>query len=257
MLIAVTRAVSPTLAECELTHRPRDPINVANAVAEHACYEEALRSLGATVVHAPPEPTLPDAVFVEDTALVFAETAVMTRPGAPVRRREVESMAKVVSAYRPLFAIQPPGTLDGGDVMAVGRKIYVGLSSRTNHEGIAQLDTHLSEWGYEVIPVPVTGCLHLKSAVTQVGDSLLLINDRWVSRECFGSMGMVTVAPGEPDAANALLIGASVIYPTHHPATAERLDRAGVRVVLVPCGELAKAEGGVTCCSVLFATERT
>ncbi len=255
MLVAVTRAVSPTLAECELTHRPRDPIDVAKAVAEHACYEDALRSLGATVVHAPPEPTLPDAVFVEDAALVFAETAVMTRPGAPVRRREVESMAKVLSAYRPLFAIQAPGTLDGGDVMAVGRKIYVGLSSRTSHEGIAQLDQHLSEWGYEVIPVPVTGCLHLKSAVTQVADNLLLINDRWVSPECFGSMGTVTVAPGEPDAANALLIGASVIYPTHHPATAERLDRAGVRVVPVPCGELAKAEGGVTCCSVVFATE--
>ena len=255
MLVAVTRAVSPTLAECELTHRPRDPINVAKAVAEHACYEDALRSLGAAVVHAPPEPTLPDAVFVEDAALVFAETAVMTRPGAPVRRREVESMAKVLSAYRPLFAIQAPGTLDGGDVMAVGRKIYVGLSSRTSHEGIAQLDQHLSEWGYEVIPVPVTGCLHLKSAVTQVADNLLLINDRWVSPECFGSMGTVTVAPGEPDAANALLIGASVIYPTHHPATAERLDRAGVRVVSVACGELAKAEGGVTCCSVVFATE--
>jgi len=257
MLVAVTRAVSPTLAECELTHRPRDPIDVAKAVAEHACYEDALRSLGAAVVHAPPEPTLPDAVFVEDAALVFAETAVMTRPGAPVRRREVESMAKVLSAYRPLFAIQAPGTLDGGDVMAVGRKIYVGLSSRTSHEGIAQLDQHLSEWGYEVIPVPVTGCLHLKSAVTQVADNLLLINDRWVSPECFGSMGTVTVAPGEPDAANALLIGASVIYPTHHPATTERLDRAGVHVVPVPCGELAKAEGGVTCCSVVFATERT
>ncbi len=255
MLVAVTRAVSPTLAECELTHRPRDPINVAKAVAEHACYEEALRSLGATVVHAPPEPTLPDAVFVEDTALALDEVAVITRPGAASRRSEIESMARVLGAYKPLVRIEPPGTLDGGDVLRVRRRLYVGLSSRTNRAGIAQLDTHLSEWGYEVITVPVTGCLHLKSAVTQVADNLLLINDRWVSPECFGSMGMVTVAPGEPDAANALLIGASVIYPTHHPATAERLDRAGVRVVPVPCGELAKAEGGVTCCSVVFATE--
>jgi len=255
VIVAVTRAVSPTIAECELTHLAREPIDVAKAGAEHAAYEETLRSCGATIVHAAAEPALPDAVFVEDAALVFAETAVMTRPGAPVRRREVESMARVLSAYRPLFAIQPPGTLDGGDVMAVGRKIYVGLSSRTNHEGIAQLDAHLSQWGYEVLPVPVTRCLHLKSAVTQVADNLLLINDRWVSPECFRPMGMVTVAPGEPDAANALLIGASVIYPTHHPATAERLDRAGVRVVPVPCAELAKAEGGVTCCSVVFEAE--
>jgi dimethylargininase len=255
VLVAITRAVSPTLAECELTHQVREPIDVAKAVAEHAVYEETLRSCGATIVRAPAEPALPDAVFVEDAALVFAETAVLTRPGAAVRRREVESMAKVLSAYRPLFDIQPPGTLDGGDVMVLGRTVYVGLSSRTNHDGITQLDTHLSEWGYQVIPVPVTGCLHLKSAVTPVADNLLLINDRWVSPECFGSMGMVSVTPDEPHAANALLIGASVIYPTHYPATAERLDRAGVRLVAVPCGELAKAEGGVTCCSVLFEAE--
>jgi dimethylargininase len=251
-LVAVTRAVSPAIGECELTHLAREPIDLAKAVAEHAVYEETLRSLGAKVVHAPPEPGLPDAVFVEDTALVFNETAVMTRPGSPTRRREVDSMARVLSTYRTLRGIEAPGTLDGGDVMVAGRKVYVGLSSRTNREGIAQLETHLSEWGYEVIPVPVTGCLHLKSAVTQVADNLLLMNDRWVRPEGFAAMEVVTVAPAEPDGANALRIGAAVIYPAHHPDTAERLDRAGVRVVPVPCGELAKAEGGVTCCSVVF-----
>jgi dimethylargininase len=255
MLVAVTRAVSPTLAECELTHLPRDPIDVAKAVAEHASYEEALRSVGATVVHAPPEPTLPDAVFVEDTALALDEVAVITRPGAASRRAEIESMARVLSAYRPLVRIQPPGTLDGGDVLRVGRRLYVGLSSRTNRDGLAQLETLLDQWGYEVIPVPISGCLHLKSAVTEVADDLLLINDRWVRPECFGSMKTVIVAPAEPDGANALRIGAAVIYPAHHPETAKRLAGAGVRVVPVPCGELAKAEGGVTCCSVVFATE--
>lgn len=254
MLIAVTRAVSPTLAECELTHRPRDPIDVANAVAEHAHYEQTLRSLGATVVHAPPEPTLPDAVFVEDTALVFDEIAVITRPGAPTRRPETESMATVLSAYRTLARIQPPGTLDGGDVMVVGRTVYVGLSSRTNREAISQLETILSKWDYEVIRVAVNGCLHLKSAVTQVAEHLLLINERWVRPECFDGMEMVNVAPAEPDGANALWIdgAGTVIYAAHHPETAERLERAGVRVVAVPSTELAKAEGGVTCCSVVF-----
>jgi len=252
MLIAVTRAVSPTIVKCELTHLAREPIDVAKAVAEHSAYEETLGSLGATVVHAPPEPELPDAVFVEDTALVFDETAVMTRPGAATRRREVESMAAVLRIYRPLLQLRAPSPLDGGGVMTVGRRVYVGLSSRTNHAGIAQLDTHLSEWGYEVIPVPVKECLHLKSAVTQVADSLLLMNDRWVSPECFPSMEVVIVAPQEPDAANALLIGGTVIYPTHHPETARRLERAGVRLEAVPCGELAKAEGGVTCCSLVF-----
>jgi dimethylargininase len=137
----------------------------------------------------------------------------------------------------------------------VGRTIYVGLSSRTNHEGLTQLGTLVREWGYEVIPVTVKGALHLKSAVTQVADNLLLINDRWVRPECFASIEIMTVAPSEPAGANALRIGTSVIYPTHYPATAERLERAGVRVVPVPCAELAKAEGGVTCCSVVFEAE--
>ena len=252
MLIAVTRAVSPRLAECELTHLPRDPINVAKAIADHERYEAALRSLGVRVVRAPEEPALPDGVFVEDAALVFDEVAIITRPGAPSRRPEIESMAGVLSGYRSLQRIQPPGTLDGGDVLVVGRQIYVGLSSRTNHDGLAQLETLLSEWGYEVISVPLNGCLHLKSAVTQVADNLLLINARWVRPACFGSIETVTVAPSEPAGANALRIGTAVIYPTHHPETAERLERAGLHVVRVPCTELAKAEGGVTCCCVVF-----
>lgn len=252
MLIAVTRAVSPRLAECELTHLARDPIDVAKAIADHERYEAALRSLGATVVRAPEAPTLPDAVFVEDTALALDEVAIITRPGAPTRRPEIESIATVLSAYKSLQRIQSPGTLDGGDVLVVGRTIYVGLSSRTNHDGLAQLETFVREWGYEVIPVRVNGCLHLKSAVTQVADNLLLINPGWVRPECFASIEIMAVAPSEPAGANALRIGTSVIYPTHYPETAERLERAGLRVVPVPCAELAKAEGGVTCCSVVF-----
>lgn len=252
MLIAVTRAVSPTLPACELTHRPRDPINVAKAIAEHACYEQALRSLGATVVHARAEPDLPDAVFVEDTALVLEEAAVIARPGAATRRREVESMVDVLSAYRPVMRIQPPATLDGGDVLTVGRRIFVGVSSRTNRAAITQLERQLNRWGYEVTPVEVSGCLHLKSAVTQVAERLLLINDRFVRLERFAPLEVLTVAPSEPDAANALMIGSAVIYPEHYPDTAERLEGAGVRVVPVPCTEVAKAEGGVTCCSIVF-----
>src|SRR5580765_3055074 len=202
MLIAVTRAVSPTLANCELTHRPRDPISVADAMAEHAAYEAALRSAGATVVRAPAEPDLPDAVFVEDTAIAFDEVIVITRPGAATRRREVESMAAVLAAYKPIARIQSPATIDGGDVLRVGRTIYVGLSSRTNLEAIAQLGTLLAQWDYEVIPVPFHGCLHLKSAVTQVGLRQLLMNDRYVQPASFRDMDILTVAPAEPDGAN-------------------------------------------------------
>ena len=255
MLIAITRAVSPMIVECELTHRARDPIDVAHAEVEHAADEEALRVLGATVVRAPPEPTLPDAVFVEDTALVLDEAAVITRPGASTRRREIESIGTVLSAYKRLLRIEQPGTLDGGDVLLVGRTLYVGLSSRTNREAIGQLQALLTPWDYEVIPVEVSGCLHLKSAVTQVGERLLLINAHYVRPECFASMDTINVAPAEPDGANAMRIGAAVIYPSHFPETTQRLERAGVRVVPVPGTELAKAEGGVTCCSIVFEAE--
>ena len=161
-------------------------------------------------------------------------------------------MAKVLSAYRPLLRIQSPGTLDGGDVLRVGRKLYVGLSSRTNQAGASQLENLLSKWDYEVIRLQVTGCLHLKSAVTQVAEDLLLINPHFVRPEFFEPMKVIPVAPGEADGANALWIGGAVIYPAHHPETAKRLESAGVRVVRVPCTELAKAEGAVTCCSVTF-----
>ena len=225
---------------------------MAAAHAEHACYEEALRSLGATVVPAPPEPSLPDAVFVEDTALVLDEVAVITRPGASSRRPEIESITTLLQEYRPLLRILAPGTLDGGDVLRVGRTVFVGLSSRTNAAAVSQLERLLGIWDYAVVPVEVNGCLHLKSAVTQVAEGTLLINPRWVQPERFGQMDMIAVAPAEPDAANALWIGDSVIFPAHFPETAERLARDRLRVVPVPSTEFAKAEGGVTCCSLLF-----
>ena len=257
MLIAITRAVSPTLAECELTHRERQPIDVARVEAEHEQYERTLRSLGATVVRAPRAPDLPDAVFVEDTAVVLDDVAIITRPGASSRASEIESMDEVLRPYMPTVRIQPPGTLDGGDVLRVGRKLFLGLSSRTNCDAAAQLAAIARKHGYEVVPVTVSGVLHLKSAVTRVGERTLLINDTFVRRDPFGDFEMLAVDPAEPDAANALLVGESVMYPSHFPKTAERLNRAGIELILVPCAEIAKAEGGLTCCSVLFESNGT
>jgi dimethylargininase len=256
VLIALTRAVSPTLAACELTHLPRAPIDVARAEAEHAAYEDALRALGATVVRVPPAPDLPDAVFVEDAAVVLDELAVVARPGAAARRGETATVATALARWRTVSAIAAPATLDGGDVLRVGRTLYVGLSSRTAAAAAAQLEQLVQPFGYQVVPVEVRGCLHLKSAVTAVGDGLLLANANWVSPAAFAPLALLPVDPAEPGAANALRIGsgagAAVVFPAHHPRTARRLEEAGVRVVPVPCGEIAKAEGGVTCCSLLF-----
>jgi dimethylargininase len=254
MLIAVTRPVSESLAECALTHLPRLPIDLDRARHQHAAYEEALRSLGARVLRAPAADDLPDAVFIEDTALVLDEVAVITRPGAESRRREPAPVAAILSEFRPLRYIQAPATLDGGDVLRVGRTIYVGLSSRTNQTGVQQLASLVGALGYRVVPVPVTGCLHLKSAVSQVDERLILLNPRWVPAEAFGGLEQLTVAEGEAGAANALRVDGAVIYPEHFPSTADRLAGRGLTVVPVPSDELARAEGGVTCCSLLFST---
>lgn len=251
-ILALTRAVSPSLDRCQLTHQAREPIDVARAEAQHAGYEAALQAAGAEVVRIPAEPKLPDAVFVEDTAIVLDEVAIRARPGARSRRPEVESVAGVLGQYRPLVRLEAPATLDGGDVLVVGRTIHVGLSSRTNQEAIAQLSDLVNPHGYVVRAVEVQGALHLKSAVTAVGPGRLLLNPQWVNREEFRDFDICLVDPVEPGAANALLVHDTVIHPTHYPRTAIRLEEEGVRVLPVEVDELAKAEGGVTCCSLIF-----
>jgi dimethylargininase len=252
MLVAITRDVSPSIINCELTHLPRVSINYALACDQHRRYREALESLGCQVVTLPAKEELPDAVFVEDVAVVLDEIAVLGRPGIPSRRPEVTSVAGVLQDYRSLVSIEPPGTLEGGDVLQVGKMIYVGLSGRTNQAGIDQLRGFLSGYGYTVKDVEVNGCLHLKSALTQVAGETLLINPRWVDQADFKGLGFIEVDEKEPYAANALLIGSNVIYPMSFPRTQERLAKQGISVSAVDVSELQKAEGAVTCCSLVF-----
>ncbi len=244
----LTRAVSPKLDRCELTHAVRVPIDVELAAKQHADYEDALRRAGATVRRLDPLPDNPDGVFVEDTALVLPEVGVILRPGAASRRAEVESVAAALAEYGAVRSLEPPGTVDGGDVLRVGRTLHVGISSRTGRRGLAQLAEIVSEFGYEVSPVLVDRCLHLKSAVTQVGPGLLLANRSWIPDMDLDTEDVIDVAPDEPDAANALWIGEHVVYPSNFPRTAERLADRGVRLILVDVSEIQKAEGGVTCC---------
>jgi dimethylargininase len=251
MLLAITRQVSPSIAQCELTHLEREPIDLELARKQHAAYESCLAELGCRVRSLPAEPDLPDAVFVEDAAIVLDELAIITRPGAPSRRAETVSIEKALAPYRIIRRIEPPGTLDGGDVLRIGSALYVGVSGRSDAAGIEQLRAHIKPFGYSVIAVPVQGCLHLKSAVTQVGPATVLINRQWVDPGYFTGLEWIDVSPEEPRGANALFVDGPVVYPADFPRTALRLDRAGINVRTVGVSELAKAEGGVTCCSLL------
>lgn len=252
MLIAITRGVSEHITECVLTHLAREPIDLQRARTQHRQYEELLVELGCKLIKLPAEPNLPDSVFVEDTAVVLDELAVITRPGAESRRAETDSVADVLKQHRKLFYIEPPGTLDGGDVLQVGKSLYVGLSQRSNQQGIEQLREILSVFGYTVKAVTLHDCLHLKSAVTQVAEDRLLINNRWVDAKAFGTARFIDVAPTEPFAANAVRIGKVLIYPEAFSKTRELLESYGIIVQTVNASELAKAEGGVTCCSLIF-----
>ena len=250
--LAVTRPVSSSLAQCELTHLARETIDVARATAQHAEYERLLGSLGLIVVRVLAAPDLPDAVFVEDTAIVLDEIAIVTRPGAPSRRGEIDAIASLLATHRPLRALEAPATLDGGDVLWLGRTLYVGRSGRTDQQGFEQLRSLVAPFGYEVVPVEFTGCLHLKSAVTALAEGLLLHNPAWVSAAAFRGCDAVAVDEREPHAANALLVDGTVVFPSQHPRTLERLIGHGLRVAAIDTRELGKAEGGVTCCSLIF-----
>jgi dimethylargininase len=251
-LIAITRPVSPAIERCELTNLERIPIDLQRAIAQHHKYEEAFKSLGVEVLSLPAEPDLPDAVFVEDVAVVLDECAIITRPGAESRRPETGSIARALARYRTLYTIQAPGTLDGGDVLVVGKRIWVGLTSRSNQSAIDQMQTHLAQYGYTVYGIPVSGCLHLKSAVTQIAENTLLINPDWVDKADLPGMQFVEVDPSEPYAANALLVKETVMYQPAYPKTRLRLEAAGIHPLLVDQSELAKAEGALTCCSLIF-----
>jgi dimethylargininase len=250
--IAVTRAVSDSIDKCELTHVARQPIDLQLARAQHRAYERALEAIGCEIVHVAPAPDLPDAVFVEDTAIVVDEVAIVTRPGAATRRPETAAVADVLRRYRELKYIDAPGTVDGGDVVVAGRRIFVGRSSRTNDEGIAQIRAVLTPFGYEVIGVEFHGCLHLKSAATKLSEGQLLVNPAWIDRRAFDGMELLEIDPAEPHAANILRAGDAVVYSAAFPRTATWLRRSGVDLEIVDLGELAKAEGAVTCCSLIF-----
>jgi dimethylargininase len=254
MPTAIIRDVAPSIVRCELTHLARTPIDVARAVNEHAGYESALRAAGCRVVRARPEPDLPDSVFVEDTAVVLDELAVITRPGALSRRPETASTAEALAPYRPLVAITEPGTLDGGDVLVAGRRIFVGTGGRSNAAGVRQLRDLAAPFGYVVLPVDVRGCLHLKSAATLVSEDCVLVNRAWVDASVFAPLQPIDVDAREPSAANVLRVAGVVLHGAAHVWTRELLERRGIRVTPVPLGELAKAEGAVTCCSVVFRT---
>ena len=252
MTVAITRKISPRFNECELTHIDRTPINLDVARTQHQEYVDALAEVGCEVIELPAEADFPDSVFVEDTAFILPEVAVITRPGADSRKPETESIIPVLSPHRPLVRVTEPAAVDGGDVLVLGKRIYVGISSRSNEESVRQMQKLLDPYGYKVIGVETHDCLHLKTAITRVDDKTLLINPIWVDTSHFGDFDWIKVDPSEPFAANCLPVNGHIIFPTAFPKTRGKLEARGYKIQPVSVDELAKAEGAVTCCSLII-----
>jgi dimethylargininase len=252
MLTAITRNVSSALAHCELSFIARQPIDLEKARAQHRAYEELLRQLGAQVISLPEQPDLPDSMFVEDPAIVLDELAVICTLGTETRRKEAPTLAAALEKYRKLARTKLPGRLEGGDVLRVGKKVFVGITARSNPEGIRQFAVILEKYRYDITAVPVTGCLHLKSAVTYLGKNTLLGNRAWFDWKRLDGFDWVDLDPTEAHAGNALAIGDAVIFPASFPKTRGKIEARGFKVLPLDISELQKAESGLTCSSLLF-----
>ena len=264
--IAVVRRPAPALAErCELTFLERTAMSFARLERQHAAYRDALTAAGAEVVVLDAIDTLPDSVFVEDAAVVLDELAVLTRPGAVSRQPEIDRIEAAVAQHRAIVErIRAPGTLEGGDVLRIGRRLFVGLTTRTNREGLAQLAAIVQPHGYAVVAVPVVGSLHLKTACTALDAQTLLLNPAWlvdgIDAAPFAGFETIAVHADEPFAANVLPLGACLIANAAFPRTLERVSahaqRTGLRILPVDISEFGKAEAGLTCMSLVFAGRR-
>ncbi len=252
MLSVITHLPSPSLGECELTFLNSEPIDIKKAQKEHEAYREMIKSCGANVIVKDENIDLPDSVFVEDPIIVFDEVAVLTSMGVESRRKESASMEKIFAKYREIKRIELPAKIEGGDVLKIGKRIYVGKSARTNAQGIRDLREILTPYGYEVIAVKVSGCLHLKTGCTALDENTVLINPEWLDSKVFSDFRQIIVPKEEPFGANILKINETICMNEAFVKTIELVKTLGYSVKSTDITEFVKAEAGLTCMGVPF-----
>ena len=251
-LVAITHVPSPNMHRAERTFVDESDVDYELSLRQHAGYRNALERCGAEVIVLDVNRTMPDCVFVEDTAIVLPQLAVMMSPGAESRRGEPAGIEPALRQFREIKRIKPPATIDGGDVVTAGRTVYVGQSPRTNADGIRALRDTLAPFGYSVMGVPVRGCLHLKTACSALPDGRFLVNADWIDVSPLPADRLVSVPADEPWAGDVLVIESRIILADEFPHTAELLESFGFEPIPVTVSEFAKVEGGVTCLSLVF-----
>jgi dimethylargininase len=254
-LVAITRSPGPELAQCELTHLARKPIDIVCTLSQHRAYQDALRAAGIQVVELPSDPALPDGVFVEDTAVVLDELAIIASPSPISRRGESPTVEAALRPFRRIVRLPAEAYLEGGDVVRVGRALYVGLSARTGEAGLRALEEKVRPHGYTVVPVRIGGCLHLKSACCALDGDTLLVNREWLDVGAISRLRLVDVPIEEPWGANVLSLPGATFVSAAYPRTANMLRALGHPVLALDVSELHKAEAGLTCMSLVFSGE--
>lgn len=255
MLTAVLRGVSPRIGQCQLTYLERQAIDYTKACRQHRSYQKFLGSLGINVISLPAESDFPDGVFVEDTAVVVDELAVICVPARPSRRNEIHALARLLEQYRELRFLKESATLEGGDVILDGKTCFVGISGRTNQEGVRQLQEILAPFNYEVRGVHVEGCLHLSTGASSLGSNTILANPKWVDVSALSGYEVIPVPSAEPWAANLIRVGRDVLMPDTFPETRALLEDRGFIVHTTDISEFMKAEAGVSCMSLIFESQ--
>jgi dimethylargininase len=252
----MTRDVSPDMERCELTFLDRVPIDLEKARKQHDLYGRLLEDLGCRVSRLPAAEGCPDCCFIEDAAIVLDETAVITMMGALSRRPESQGVFEALQTHRRrIHTMALPATVDGGDVLHLGRRLFVGLSARSNEAGVRFLQEALGRDGYDVAGVRLEGCLHLKSAVTALGPDRVLLNPRFLDPALLPGVSWLPVPPEEPWAGNILRIGEGVVVHSGFERTIRLLEAEGLRVHPLDVSEFLKAEAGLTCKSLIFEAE--
>ena len=252
-MMALTRRPASSLVNCEVGYVPREEIDLPSALQQHAAYCQALRQMGVEVEVLTPEEAFPDSVFIEDNAIILDELAVLTSMGTPSRQGEPALLRPVLARHRRLVTISPPATIEGGDVLRMGKKLYVGVSTRTNRAGVEALRAIAEPLGYGVTPVKTRACLHLKTACTPLDNEALLVNPAWLDSDALGSFRLVHVPPEEPFGANVLRLPGGLLIQASSPLTRDLIEARGYAATCVALGEFAKADAGPTCLSLLIA----
>lgn len=249
---AIVRKPNKAISECALTFLQRQPIDLEIMRRQHREYQRVLAENSVRVIELPELAGYADSVFVEDTAVILPEMAIITKPGIASRVDETPSIAEVLQKFRPLVYIEAPGTLEGGDVLVADKTLFVGLSSRTNSQAIGQLHLHTQAFGYSIREVEVLHCLHLKTGCSFLGGNTVLLNPYWVSPRNFEGLKTIFVNPEEPFAANCLVVSNKILTPIRFSKTRKALEQLGFQVEGIEISEFQKAEAGLTCMSLIF-----